>query len=524
MQITLKRQFLFFVLLATSFPSLAGDSLYVNTFNTFRLLKMVNGWLETGNMAGLVLNQQNKSWKIETGYDNSNGQFHLIRDGENVNDYSLSTESFQTLGKRIFLYGKFACHSLDETGGQWNGTYDPYNGNPYILSDSLSGTTYHKENYNLAGGIGFSLNDRISLGAGLDYYIGVAAKQKDPRPKNIYIRFKVNPALIFTTSKYKLGIDIGYKIKIEEIDYNVLRSNFLPSYFAYKGLGFFDRIVDTRYYRFLTAHEFLGGVQFEKKRGNIPSLTELRFNYDVEGIEDGITEIRKKDGGEWRTYQVVLTEQVCIQNGLSHYRITGGFTFFNGDGNEFLQNLVNSGQFNTPTYVTIGENLKFNRQTFRGQISCNYLKHKDQGRIDWDATVGVNYLNNREQYFYIPELFGAGYSNITGNLFIQKNLYFGKCHLALSLNLGYTSDLSKDLQLSSLPEITKKQRQDVYLQEFDYYTSNVLKSGGEVKIGRKFMATHQPAQVYLSLCCDRLNQLNEGRSFNYFGAKIGMVF
>jgi len=524
MQITLKRIIFLLLLLFAGFQSLGGDSLNVNSFNTFKLLKMGNGWLETGNMAGLALNQQAKSWNIETGYDYNNGQFHLIREGGNINDYSFSTQSFQSLGKRIFLYGKFAYHSLDETGGQWNGTYDPYNGNPYILADSLSGTRYHKENYNLAGGIGFKLNDRISLGAGFDYDVGVAAKQKDPRPQNNYMRFKINPALIFATSKYKLGVDLGYKNKKEEIDYNVLRSNFLPSYFAFKGFGFFTKVVDSRYYRFLTANEFFGGVQFEGKLGKVQSLTELRFNYDVEGIEDGITEIRKMDGGEWRTFQVVLHQQFNLRKELTHHRFSGGFSFFNGDGNEFLQNLVNDGKSNTPTFVTIGENLKFNRQTISGKISYNYLRLKDPGRIDWDVLAGFNYLKNSEKYYYIPEIFSSGYAKITGIFSIQKNLYFGKCHLAFSLKSGYTSNLSKDLQLSSLPEITKYQRKDVYQQEFDYYTSNVLTSGGEVKIGRNFMTIHQPGQIYLSLCCDRQNQLNDGKSLNCFGAKLGILF
>lgn len=524
MQITLKRQFLFFVLLAADFPCIASDSLYVNTFNTFRLFKVVNGWLETGNLAGLVFNQPTKTVNFEAGIDKGEGDFHRTMEGSRINDYSFSTESFQSQKKRIFLYGKFAYHSVDETGGQWNGTYDPYSGNPYILGDSLSGTTYHKENYNLAGGIGFKLNDHISLGAGFDYYIGVAAKQKDPRPQNNYMRFKINPALIFSTSKYKLGIDIGYKNRKEEIDYNVLRSNFIPSFFAFKGFGFYDKVVDTRFYRFLTVHEFFGGVQLEGKWGKIPTLIELRFDYDEEGIEDGITEIRKMDGGEWRTYQMVLTEQISIRKGLTHHRFTGGLSFFNGDGNEFLQNLVNKGKSNTPTYVTIGENLKFNRQTISGKISYNYLKLKDPGRIDWDAKVGINYLNNREQYFYVPEVFSAVYSNITGNLSIQKNLYLGKCHLALSLNSGYTSNLSNDLQLSTLPEITKKQRKDVYQQEFDYYASSVMKKGGEVKIGGNFLHIKNLGQTYLSFNYDQVIQINGNQNFSLICTRLGFVF
>ena len=137
-------------------------------------------------------------------------------------------------------------------------------GIPIFLADSLSGTTYHKENYNLVGGVGYKLNDRISLGAGVDYYVGVAAKQKDPRPLNTYMRFKFNPALILTTSKYKLGFDIGYKSIKEEISYKVERSNFDPSFFTFKGFGFYSMDIGQSFYRLLKANEFL--VEYNLRR------------------------------------------------------------------------------------------------------------------------------------------------------------------------------------------------------------------------------------------------------------------
>ncbi len=524
MRINLKRKILFILLLAACYQGFAGDTLHVKSFNTFRLVKSENSWLETGNIAGLVYNQPTNSVNFEAGFDKRDGDFHRVREGNKINNYSFSTESFQFQKKRIYLYGKFAYHSVDEMGGQWNGTYDPYNGNPYILADSVSGTNYHGENYNLLGGVGYKWNDRISLGAGVDYYVGVAAKQKDPRPKNTYMRFKFNPALIISTSKYKLGIDIGYRNLKEEIEYDVFRSNFSPSYFTFKGFGFYTRDIGQDFYRLLIAHEFLGGVQFEKKLKRLPTLTELRFSYDLESIDDGNSVIRKLDGGEWRTYNVQLNEQINIRKGLSSHLFKGSFTFFNGDGNEFLQNIVYEGTWNVPKYVTVGENLKFNRQTISGTVSYNYLKLKDQDRIGWDVTAGVNFISNSEQYFYIPEIFSSGYSNVTGNFSLQKNLYFRKCHLAISLNSGYTSNLSNDLQLSTLPEITKKQRKDIYQQEFDYYASSVMKAGGEVKIGGNFLNIKNLDQVYLSLSYDQVNQIGGSQNFNMICTRLGFVF
>jgi hypothetical protein len=524
MLINLKRKILFFGLLAIAFSSYAGDTLHVNSFNTFRLLRAENAWLWTGNVAGLVFNQPKSRVNFETGMNQGDGDFHRIREAKSYNNYSVSTESFQSLKNRFYLYGRFAYNYIDENGGQWNGTYDPYNGNPYILADSVSGMTYHKENYNLVGGVGYKLNDRITLGCGLDYYVGVGAKQKDPRPQNTYVRFSINPSLIFSRPGYKLGVDLGFKNGKEEITYDVFRNNYSPSFFMFKGFGFFNKEIDLGYYRFLTVNDFFGGIQLEKKLLGLPTLTELRFDYNTESIEDGGSVIRKLDGGDWQTYNVLLKEQIAIRKGLSRQYFKALFSFFNGDGNEFLQNVVYEGTWNVPRYVTIGENLKFNRQTLNGTINYSYFRMKDTQKVNWNVDASVNYLNNNEYYYYIPEVFSSGYTNINGNLTVQKNLYFGKCHLALALNSGYTSNLSNELQLSTLPEITKKQRKDVYQQEFDFYTSSLFKAGGEIKLGGSFLKFKNAGQIYLSIRYDDLKQTNGNQDFRTFSTKLGFVF
>lgn len=524
MQINVKKRLLVILLLAVFAQSYAGDSLRVNSFNTFRLIRIENSWLETGNAAGLVFNQPRNRMNFETGLDHGAGDYHRIREGNSINDYSFSTESYQVQKKRMFIYGKFSYNYRDESGGQWNGTYDPYNGNPYILADSVSGINYHKEYYNLVGGAGYKLNNKISLGCSIDYYAGVAAKQKDPRPQNVYVRFKINPALIITAPKYKLGIDAGYSNRKEEIGYDVFKSNFSPSYFTFKGFGFYSKEIGTGFDRFVTANEYYGGVQLEKNLKHTSTLTEIRFNYNTENTEDGSSVIRKLDGGDWITYKGELKEQINIRKALNTHIFKANFSFFSGDGNEFLQNVVYEGTWNVPRYVTSAVYFKFNRQTLNGTVSYNYLKMKDEGRVNWEAKVSANFLDNTEHYYYIPEIFSSAYTNISGDLRLQKNLYFGKYHLAIGLNSGYTSNLSYDLELSTLSEITKKERKDVYQQEFDFYASNLFKAGAEVKLGGNFIKTKNIGQTYLSLYFDQVKQIDGDQDFNRFGAKLGFAF
>ncbi len=512
------------MLLAASVLSFAGDNAKGGSFNSIRLLKSNNFWLNTGNVAGLVFNQPGNIANFELGQDYGDGDFHRIREAGNYNNYSVATESYQVLKNRMFLYGKFAYHYLDEKGAQWSGTYNPYSGNPYLLADSVSGTTFHKENYNLAGGAGYRLNDKMVLGCGLDYYVGVGAKQKDPRPEITFVQFQINPSLIFTASNYKLGFDLGYKNKKEEIKYDTKRSNFSPAYFTFKGFGFYSKEIADGYKRFSHGDELFAGIQFEKKLKGIPTLTELRFNYDLEEIEDGESSYRREDGGEWENYRAELTEQVNISSGATQHHFKAMFSFFNGDGKEFTQNKVYEGPWRHLRYVTIAKNLKFNRQTINGTFSYNYQRLNEEKRADWDVFSSVNFISNDEKYYYIPEIFTSSYSNVTANLSVQKNFYSGSIHVSPALNASYTSNLSNSMQLSSLDEITKKQRKDVYLQEFDYYVSDLIRLGGELKAGISSGKLKNIGQIYLSLRYDYCKQINGSQNFTMINTKLGFVF
>lgn len=517
----LKRSCFLLILLGSVLACYSGDSIRVNSFNSFRLITRDNLWLSTGNSAGLFFNNSKKLIEFNAGTTFKDGDFHRIGEAGKRTQYSFDTKSYLPLGDKIFTSGSFEYNKIYELGARWSGTYDPYRGNPYLLADSLSGAKWLKENYRLTGQMAYTVSSKFIAGFALDYFAAVGAKQKDPRPYNMMTSFKFNPSVLFIRTNYTLGFDLGYTNRKEEIEYNVKRSNFSPTYFMFKGMGFYTKEIEMGYNRFQYNRDIFGGVQLQKNLNGIQSLTEIRANYAFEGIEDGDNMI-KEDGGDWKTYRIELNQQLQIEKGQSIHSLAGKFHFFNGDGTEYTQTKVKEGDITR--YITISKNLKFTRQTLLADISYNYLKMLNKTDVDWDISVSLNAINNAEKYYYIPEIFTSSYFNISGNAEIQKNFYLGKFQLAPTINTAYISNVSSNLLLSNLQEITNTQRQDVYLQEFGYYTADVLKLGGKFQLGYSPSQLKGIDQINLDLEFDYWKPMELETTSTLISAKVGFVF
>ena len=513
-----------FVMLLFAFTnSFGGDSLTVNSFNSIRLIESGNNWLHTGNSAGMVFNESRNAITFRGGMNLGDGGFHRIREAAERDDYFFTTESYQLLNDRIFLYGQFTYHNLEEKGALWNGTYDPYRGNPYILADSVQGATYDKESYLLTGKMGYRLSQGVSLGGSVGYFAATGAKQKDPRPENTVTMFSFNPSLLVHKEKFRAGIDLGYRHRKEHTEYmEHITDNTDPTLFMFKGFGFYNSAVGGDAFRHQSMNEVFGGIQVEKNLLGIPFLTEVRFNCSKEKIEDGTSVIKKEDAGDWNTYSFDFSEQLAIDAGLRHHRLRASLGYFNGDGIEYMQDVVYVD--NVAEYQTIAKYEKFNREVKTATLTYDYRKMLDQDRLSWMLSGGVNFRDNDETYYYVPETFTSSYTNLDANLSLQKDFYLGCLHLSPAADAAYAWNMDKDLFLPDDEEISKKQRVDVYEQEFDYYTAEAFRLGGKLDIGFHPAKLKNIDQIYLNVSCDYRKQKDEDEHFRVFSVKLGFVF
>lgn len=512
------------ILLLLAFTSgFGGDSLSVNSFNSIPLIESVNNWLYTGNSAGMIFNEGRNAMMFHGGMNYGDGGFHRVMEAAERVDYFFTTESYQKLNDRIFLYGRFTYHNLDEKGALWNGTYDPYRGNPYILADSVSGSTYHKENYELTGKMAYKLSQNISFGSSVNYFVAMGAKQKDPRPENTVTMFTVNPSLLIHQENYSAGIDLGYRHRKELTDYiEYISDNTDPTYFMFKGFGFFNSQISAGSYRYQSMNEIFGGLQLEKKIFGIPFLTEVRYNGSKEEIEDGSSTIRKEDAGDWNTHRFDFNEQLAFDAGLRHHRLNAKLGYFNGDGIEYRQNIVYVDK--VAEYQTIAKYLKFNREVYTASLHYDYRKMLDYERVNWMLGGGINFMDNNETYYYVPETFTSSFSNLGADLNIQKDFYRGHFHVSPAAGANYVWNVSKDLLLSDDPGITLKQNTAIYQQEFAYYTSELFRLQGKLAIGYQPRKLKNIDEIYLDVSYDYCEQVDQHEHFGIFSAKLGFAF
>ncbi len=507
------------LLLASGVESAAGDSLKVVSFNSPKWCKLENMWLNTGNASGLVFNVRNDVSTVDAGYSRQEGDYHQVMSPSEVNRYSFQASSYQTVTSRFFVGGSFSYNYLDENGARWTGTYEPYRGNPYLLADSLTGVQTHKEEYNIGGQAAWYLTDRFILGGGIRYRVSVAAKQKDPRPEITVTFLEIHPSLLLLGDHHKLGVDFGYSNRKEEISYTTFRTNFTPVFFTFKGFGFYTKEIDYGFYRFQTAHDGYAGLQFERSFSGLSSLSELRASYGYEKIEDGSSVIIREDGGDWKTWQIDFREQIKKRSGNKIHAFSGNLSFLNGDGVEYTQNVVHTGNYEE--YVTISKNLKFNRLQLNAGLDYNFLLMKGECRMDWDLQGGLHLLNNQEKYYYVPEVFTSSWLNLTGNVMVKKNFYAGNFHFAPSLDVRYRTNLSGTLFLSDLPEITIKQRPEIYRSDYGYHTAPLLGLHGQLQAGYT-PSSGKIGQVNLGFMADWVK--TTGEAFTTYCMTMGLAF
>ncbi|KJF43818.1 DUF6850 family outer membrane beta-barrel protein [Draconibacterium sediminis] len=493
------------------------------SFNTFKLFQLKNQWLNSGNIAGLTFNANQNIAEVFGEYKLADGNFRRVREASHLENYSLSAESYLTINNTYF-YGKLSYQYSDETGNLYNGLFNPYRGNPYLIGDSVPGANFHKEGFNLSGGVAKKLTNQLSFGLLADYHIGKSAKQKDPRPRTVVTDLLLQPSIIMHFPNSNLGFNLGYRNRKEDIEYKqVVTDDPDPTYFMFKGMGFYSSETGQTKSRYFNQNSISAGVQFDTKLFDFSSLTEIRGTYSKEQTEDGTNTIKKDDAGDWKTFQVELNQQFTKHTETSIQKIIFRTSFFDGDGIEYIQDAILNDD-NQTEYITLSKNLKLNRKEFDAGVRFDYLKLDDHEQIKWETTLQARYKLKTEKYYYIPEIFNANYSNLELGVKFVKDFYFRKFCLVPGIGLDYRYNLDQELNLSNDETITRRQNKQLYIHDFEYHTADYLIVSPQVYCGYKLPKSENIDELFLKIRYEFREVIDSNENMGILTAKLGFIF
>ncbi|MDD4638571.1 MAG: hypothetical protein PHT63_02275, partial [Bacteroidales bacterium] len=165
----------FMTLGLTQTAAAQGSGVKMNSPASIELLKAGALWLNSGNGAGMVLDQLPYYSDLNFVYGNKAGDYKLKHEGEKERLIGFSTEGGLSIGKG-YVWGSFKYDNEVLRNTLYNATMlDPLRGMPYYTGDKNI-SDWFRQSYSLSMKAATSpLWDKVILGIEADYIAKVGA-------------------------------------------------------------------------------------------------------------------------------------------------------------------------------------------------------------------------------------------------------------------------------------------------------------------------------------------------------------
>ncbi|MCR5003521.1 MAG: hypothetical protein K5984_04045 [Bacteroidales bacterium] len=206
----MRKVFAIFILAAASAAASAQD---------FRFVQESQPWLTGNNAAGLTRFSGNKISIVEGMFRKDDGGLIGIEGSDDSFETGLSTESYLNFSDRIVFYGGLSWSWFKGQNMGGSIFMDPsYNSFNVIETSTETAGIKTRELYDLTGGLGYRLSDKVSLGGKINYECGDQTKRKDPRTLNKWMDMGLSAGLMWTPSEtFRIGADLRYRRTLEQI-------------------------------------------------------------------------------------------------------------------------------------------------------------------------------------------------------------------------------------------------------------------------------------------------------------------
>lgn len=430
-----------------------------------------NSWLMGCNPVGLLFNRFNSLSVAEAGYGYSKGNLGKLSLPVSNHDYSVWSESFQTMGN-VALYGRLGYKQDRDEGRNWNGMTNDY-WRAANLCDSVSGKL-RKETYNLVGAFSMPLNERWMIGAHADYQVQMTAKDTDPRNKNQWSEWSLIPGLGYRCGKHTLGLSLLYADRKETIDYQNMGTHAAYSSFVGYPLSFFktlsrDETIKWNY----SSHEVGSALQLGFEKRGLRWFQQIAGSITKQSIESNRIQNRKE--GESDIWQMNYLGKLQKKSFLNQHEWSWTISYEQTNNYDPLQQQPEDGM-----WVSYGRVLRSTRNLGACELTYEFRRMFDEWHPRFSLLSGIGFQYQENALLFYPTKYLQPIHRLTlhttfTHSFILPNAYLD-CSLGGRYGRGNGTMMKEQKQVfsQSTEDIKLWQNTERLQQDYDYETASRL--------------------------------------------------
>jgi hypothetical protein len=220
-------------------------------------------------------------------YEFKEGNFRRPQEAKKEQFTGFGAEGFSTF-KNWKFYGGFKYVKLQRDSIRFANVARPYDGNPFITADSLSGNWKGDQ---LTGNlqVGFPEFGKWKTGLGMAYETEQSARMNEPKPLNRFLNFQIQPALAYSfNSSNSLSITMAYTKRNETVETGFFSDNNPPLY-SIRGYGTFSKGPVVTAERNTTGSGLEAGLDYKYNKENSIIFAGFRIAQRTEDINDGVS-------------------------------------------------------------------------------------------------------------------------------------------------------------------------------------------------------------------------------------------
>lgn len=499
----------------------AGDQKEIRqkSLSAFKRIDIESPWLQSGNGAGLSQMIPVFPSEVKLNFGQSEGDLHSVFSGRKIQSYNFSSQSYKKI-KRTFLYGSFDYTRSFERGLNFSNTVDPAVNYPYLLADTIGNDIYDREFFSLKGIIASPVSSNFDWGLNVDYRVGIAAQNRDPRTENNVMRANVSPGLLYKNERIKLGVNLTYGYYNEDIDVSVVEVGAEQTLFQLHGLGEFGYHESSSFFRLYQQNQIGGGLQFECKAGGGSNNLHTDYLYFNQTIDDGrkgstatwavVKNDAKVDGIKWN-----LKDIYSVVRGEKLHQLIASVEITNKLGTEFIQRLEKVSATDLEHWITYAKEQKY--YSLQTNVGLNYkLMHKDDDQqMKSLFSAELSYSAFDEKY-YLPE-WETTYSNLVFASSFLKLFAFRGSDISAEVKFKYQFNIDRRQNLDSANFIVQK----IFLPEYNYLTKDYIAPG--ITVAYQIPAPKTSRKYFIKSDLDWYHSANS-LNRTVFSVSAGLIF